>query len=60
MAAAGAGSELLDPSRIRADFEARHERQYGHYQPGGEIEIVHLGLAGIGRLNGPQSRCCMS
>jgi len=41
---------ILDVARIRADFEARHERQYGHYQPEGEIEIVHLRLAGIGRL----------
>lgn len=40
----------LDASRIRADFEERHVRQYGHYQPNGDIEIVHLGLAGIGRL----------
>jgi N-methylhydantoinase A len=40
----------LDLERIRADFEARHERQFGHYQPNGQIEIVHLRLAGIGRL----------
>jgi N-methylhydantoinase A len=40
----------LDLKRIRADFEARHERQFGHYQPNGQIEIVHLRLAGIGRL----------
>jgi N-methylhydantoinase A len=42
----------LDASRIRGDFEAQHARQYGHYQPQGEIEIVHLGVAGIGRLKG--------
>ena len=46
--------QSLDPSRIRGDFEARHARQYGHYQPGGDIEIVHLGLAGIGRLKGAE------
>ncbi len=40
----------LDLAQIRAEFEARHERQYGHHQPDGEIEIVHLRLAGIGRL----------
>jgi N-methylhydantoinase A len=40
----------LDVTRIRADFEARHARQYGHHQPEGEIEIVNLRLAGIGRL----------
>ena len=43
-------ASVLDVARIRADFEARHARQYGHYQPDGEIEIVHLRLAGIGRL----------
>lgn len=41
----------LDMSRIRADFEARHNRQFGHHQPNGQIEIVHLRLAGIGRLS---------
>jgi N-methylhydantoinase A len=41
----------LDTARIRADFELRYQRQYGHHQPGGEIEIVHLVLAGIGRLD---------
>ena len=46
----------LDLARIRADFEARHERQYGHHQPDGEIEIVHLRLAGIGRLTGASRR----
>jgi N-methylhydantoinase A len=40
----------LDPARIRADFEARHDRQFGHHQPNGQIEIVHLRMAGIGRL----------
>ena len=40
----------LDMGRIRADFEARHDRQFGHHQPNGQIEIVHLRLAGIGRL----------
>jgi N-methylhydantoinase A len=41
---------VLDLAQVRAEFEARHQRQYGHYQPDGEIEIVHLRLAGIGRL----------
>jgi N-methylhydantoinase A len=40
----------LDIARMRADFEARHQRYYGHCQPDGEIEIVHLQLAAIGRL----------
>jgi N-methylhydantoinase A len=45
----------LDMDRIRADFEARHDRQFGHHQPNGQIEIVHLRLAGIGRLAQPRS-----
>jgi N-methylhydantoinase A len=44
----------LDVARVRSDFEARHERQFGHHQPNGQIEIVHLRLAGVGRL--PQVR----
>jgi len=44
--------QSLDSLRIRGDFEVRHARQYGHYQPGGDVEIVHLGLAGIGHLRG--------
>jgi N-methylhydantoinase A len=40
----------LDIARIRSDFEARHERQFGHHQPNGQIEIVHLRLAGVGHL----------
>jgi N-methylhydantoinase A len=40
----------LDAGHIRAGFEARHDRQFGHHQPNGRIEIVHLRLAGIGHL----------
>jgi N-methylhydantoinase A len=42
--------EALDIVAIRAAFEARHQRLYGHCQPDGEIEIVNLKLAGIGAL----------
>jgi len=41
-----------DVASIRADFEARHQRQFGHHQPNGQIEIVHLRLVGIARLSG--------
>jgi N-methylhydantoinase A len=41
-----------DVAAIRADFEARHQRQFGHFQPNGQIEIVHLRLVGIARLSG--------
>jgi N-methylhydantoinase A len=40
-----------DVASIRADFEARHERQFGHHQPNGQIEIVHVRLVGIARLS---------
>jgi len=40
-----------DVTAIRADFEARHRRQFGHHQPDGQIEVVHLRLAGIARLS---------
>jgi N-methylhydantoinase A len=40
-----------DVTSIRADFEARHQRQFGHHQPNGKIEIVHLRLVGIARLS---------
>lgn len=40
-----------DVASIRADFEARHQRQFGHHQPNGQIEIVHLRLVGIARLS---------
>jgi N-methylhydantoinase A len=39
-----------DVAAIRADFEFRHQRQFGHDQPTGQIEIVQLRLVGIARL----------
>jgi N-methylhydantoinase A len=45
-----------DLTSIRADFEARHQRQFGHYQPNGQIEIVHLRLVGIARLSRTRHR----
>lgn len=45
-----------DVPSVRVDFEARHQRQFGHYQPDGQIEIVHLRLIGnarLGRLRRP-------
>jgi N-methylhydantoinase A len=41
-----------DIASIRADFEARHQRQFGHHQPNGQIEIVNLRLVGVARLSG--------
>ena len=39
-----------DPKRIRADFEAEHQRQYGHIQPAGAIELTRQRVAATGRL----------
>jgi N-methylhydantoinase A len=44
-------AEIWDETSIRADFEARHQRQFGHHQPNGQIEIVHLRLVGVARLS---------
>jgi N-methylhydantoinase A len=40
----------FDPDRIRRDFDAEHDRLFGHTQPGGIIEITRVRAAGIGRL----------
>ena len=41
---------MWDTARIRADFEAEHERQYGHIQPRGAIAITRQRITGTGRL----------
>ena len=43
------GSDL-DAADIRGRFEAEHDRQFGHVQPGGAIEITRLRAAGTGLL----------
>lgn len=43
--------KTMDVEAIRAEFEARHQRQFGHFQPNGQIEIVHLRLVGIAGLS---------
>ena len=43
----------LNMADLRKEFEARHARLYGHHQAGGQIEVVHLQLAAIGRLSRP-------
>jgi N-methylhydantoinase A len=40
----------MDPARIRAQFEAAHQRLYGHIQPGGALEITGLRVSGVGRF----------
>ncbi|MCW5747752.1 MAG: hydantoinase/oxoprolinase family protein [Alphaproteobacteria bacterium] len=40
----------FDPVVVRADFEAQHQRLFGHIQPAGRIAIVGLRVAGIGAV----------
>jgi N-methylhydantoinase A len=41
---------VWDPAAIRAAFEAEHQRQYGHIQPEGAIELIRQRLTATGRL----------
>jgi N-methylhydantoinase A len=40
----------FDPAIIRKDFDAEHDRLFGHTQPQGIIEITKLRVTGIGAL----------
>lgn len=40
----------VERGSLRAGFERAHQRLYGHHQPGGEIEVLTLKVAGTGRL----------
>ncbi len=40
----------VEPASVRRDFEAEHQRLFGHIQPGGLIEMTKLRVAGIGHL----------
>jgi N-methylhydantoinase A len=39
-----------DAAGLREAFERDHQRLYGHFQPGGEIEVLSLKVAASGRL----------
>ncbi len=41
----------FNPVAARRDFEAQHQRLFGHIQPGGRIAIVGLRVAGIGKVD---------
>ena len=41
---------IWDPAAIRSVFEAEHQRQYGHIQPEGAIELIRQRLTATGRL----------
>jgi len=38
------------PAAVRSDFEAEHERLFGHSQPGGAVEITSLRVIGTGLI----------
>ena len=40
----------FDPAVIRRNFDAEHDRMFGHVQPEGIIEITKLRVTGIGSL----------
>jgi N-methylhydantoinase A len=40
----------VDPAAVRESFQSAHQRLFGHFQPGGEIEILNLKVAARGRL----------
>ena len=40
----------FDPAAVRAAFDADHQRQYGHTQPGGTIEITALRVTARGLI----------
>lgn len=42
--------DAFDPALVRRLFEAEYERQFGHIQPGGAIQITSLRMAGFGLL----------
>jgi N-methylhydantoinase A len=46
----GLAAGPIDPATVRHDFEAEHQRLFGHIQPGGLIEMTKLRIAGIGHL----------
>lgn len=43
----------IDMDRVRADFDAAYERQYGHNSPENRVEMANIRLAALGRLDRP-------
>lgn len=43
-------ASTFDAAAVRKDFEAQHQRLFGHIQPGGRINVVALRVAGIGQV----------
>jgi len=48
------GSTRPDPDDLAERFAAAHEERYGHRDPGGEVVLVHIGLAMV--APGPRPR----
>jgi N-methylhydantoinase A len=44
-------ADTFDPAAVRIAFDADHQRQYGHTQPGGTIEITALRVTARGLMD---------
>ncbi|MCE0507317.1 hydantoinase/oxoprolinase family protein [Roseivivax sp. GX 12232] len=45
----------IDMDKIRADFDAAYERQYGHNSPENRVEMANIRLAALGQLERPEN-----
>jgi N-methylhydantoinase A len=45
----------IDMDKVRADFDAAYERQYGHNSPENRVEMANIRLAALGRLERPDN-----
>lgn len=45
----------IDMDKIRADFDAAYERQYGHNSPENRVEMANIRLTALGRLDRPDN-----
>ncbi len=48
-------SGAFDPAAVRTAFDADHQRQYGHTQPGGTIEITALRVTARGLIENTEA-----
>ena len=46
----------IDMDKVRADFDAAYQRQYGHNSPENRVEMANIRLAALGRLERPRER----
>jgi len=45
----------IDMDKVRADFDAAYQRQYGHNSPENRVEMANIRLAALGRLERPEN-----